>query len=120
MLVDGLPPESMTKTAIRDTLTSEDFKNAPEPDGWGSWSRTDELLAVLADRIGWLIFATYAAQGGKPTEPEPLRRPGIGVSGRERRYKDALTAALRTYTREHDGAYPPPDWDHGVRLDDID
>lgn len=110
----------MTKTAIRDTLTSADFADAPEPDGWGAWSRTDELLALLADRMSWLIHTTVAVNGGKPSDPEPLRRPGVGKSGRERRYDDAITAALISYTRAHDGAYPPSDWDHGVRLDDID
>ena len=51
------------------------------------------------------VFALFAARMAKRTTPV---------------FSDALTAALRTYTREHDGAYPPPGWDHGVHLDDID
>jgi hypothetical protein len=120
VLADGLPPESAYKTAIRDRMTSKDFEEMPEPEGWGPWSRTDELLAVLCDRISWLIYTTTAVAGGKPAEPEPVRRPGIGQTGRERRYQAALTQALIAYTREHDGAYPPPDWDHGVRFEDFD
>lgn len=119
-LIDALPPESAYKTAIRDRMTAADFESLPEPEGWGPWSRTDELLAVLCDRVSWLIYTTAAAAGGKPSDPEPMRRPGIGKTGRERRYQAALTQALITYTRENDGAYPPDDWDHGVRLDDFD
>lgn len=117
VLIDGLPPESMVKTAIRDTMTADDFANAPEPDGWGPWSKTDELLAILADRMAWLVYAVYASQGGKPTEPEPMHRPGVGPAAgetREQRRQQALTEAVRAYTRAHDGAYPPPGWDHGV------
>lgn len=119
-LLNHLPPESAYKTALRDRLTSKDFESAPDPDGWGPWSRTDELLAVLIDRIGWLQYATLAVAGGKPSEPEPIRRPGVGMSGREQRIHAALTAAHIQYLRDHDGASPPPGWDHGVNTDDID
>ena len=121
VLVDGLPPESMTKTAIRDTLTSEDFENAPAPLGWGAWSRTDELLAVLADRVSWLIHATYAVNNGKPDEPEPIRRPGVGKSAAEiraLRRQQQISAAHLVYLAEHNGAAPPPGWDHGVPEDE--
>jgi hypothetical protein len=121
VLIDGLPPESLTKTAIRDTLTSEDFEDAPEPDGWGAWSKTDELLAVLVDQVGWLTYSTYAAQGGKPHEPTPIRRPGVGLSGAQKRalkaeleYRQRVTAAHVAYAMANAGAYPPDGWDHGV------
>ena len=113
-LLDHLPPESAYKTALRDRLTSKDFQDAPEPDGWGPWSRTEELLAVLIDHVNWLQYATLAAAGGNPPEPVPFRRPGVGQSGRERRIHAALTAAHVQYLRDHDGAAPPPGWDHGV------
>lgn len=118
--IEHLPPESAYKTALRDRLTSKDFEEAPEPEGWGSWSKTEELLAVLIDRVGWLQYTTVAAAGGKPSDPEPMRRPGVGLSGRERRIHAALTAAHVQYLRDHDGASPPEGWDHGVDIDAID
>jgi hypothetical protein len=47
----------------------------------GPWSKTDMLLAAAIDRIAWVIFAIYAAQGGKPDKPKPYPRPGVGASG---------------------------------------
>ena len=118
--IDGLPPESATKTRIRDQMTAEDFASAPDPDGWGPWSKTEELLAVLIDRVRALEYVTLAVNGAKPAAPEPVRRPGVGMTGRERRINDAITAAVIAYTREHNGAAPPPGWDHGVDTTSID
>ena len=118
--LNALPGESATKTAIRDRMTREELDAAGEPEGWGAWSRTDELLAILNDRVSWLTYVTAAAAGGKPSEPEEMRRPGVGMTGRMRRIQERLTSALIQYTRDHDGAYPPPDWDHGIDVDSIE
>jgi hypothetical protein len=101
-------------------MTAEEIKALPEPDGWGPWSNEAVLLAALCDRIGWLIYATYAAQGGKPAEPEPMRRPGVGRSAADTanlRRTQRISAAHLAYVLEHNGASPPPGWDHGVSDD---
>lgn len=118
--IEHLPPESAFKTAVRDRMTSKDFEDASPPEGWGPWSRTDELLAVLIDRVAWLQYVSLSVAGGKPSEPEPIRRPGVGLSGREQRIQAALTAAHVQYLRDHDGASPPVGWDHGVDIEAID
>jgi len=114
VLVDGLPPESATKTAIRDTLSAADFKDAPEPDGWGTWSNTDQMLASIYDELSRLRRDVYSAQGGgKPEYQEPMRRPGVGLGPADKRalrLKQRQTAALVAYTIAHDGAYPPAGW----------
>lgn len=118
--IDGLPTESATKTALRDRMTAEDFADAPAPEGWGAWSRAEELLAILIDRVAHLEYVTAAVQGAKPAVPEPFRRPGVGITGRAQRINDAITAAVIGYTREHNGAAPPAGWDHGVDTTSID
>lgn len=47
----------------------------------GPWSHSDMLLAAVLDRLGWVIYAAYHAQGGKPAKPEPLPRPGVSPAG---------------------------------------
>lgn len=99
MLIDALPGESATKTAIRDALDEDELAKVAGRDGHGPWSRTDLLLATAIDLLKWVIFAVYAAQGGKPKEPEPLPRPG--VASRRRRLGPAQFAYLQRLRDEH-------------------
>lgn len=82
VLIDHLPSESATVTAIRDGMTPEQLAALPKPDGHGPWSRVEALLADVYDQLGWLIYAVAAANGGKPQEPKPMARPGVGSSFR--------------------------------------
>jgi hypothetical protein len=67
-LIRRLPPDSQ--------LGREIHGEAAE------WSRTDHLLAVLADRIADLHYSFICANSeDKPDRPEPLPRPGISVPG---------------------------------------
>jgi hypothetical protein len=66
--------------------------------------------------MGWLIYAISASNGGKPDEPAPMPRPGVGpivsaedITAHER--KQAYAAAYTRYLRTHQGAAPPPGWD---------
>jgi hypothetical protein len=77
VLVDHLPPESATVTAIRDGMSPEELADLPQPEGHGPWSRTEQLLADVCDRLDWVIYAVYASEGGKPQQPKPMRRPGV-------------------------------------------
>lgn len=84
VFIDALPAESATKTAIRDAMPEEKLlEMAGEPPAsHGPWSRTDHLMAQVIDLLKWLIFATYAVQGGHPNEPDPLPRPGVPTGPR--------------------------------------
>lgn len=83
-LVNGLPPESGCKTSARDEMTPEQAASLPKVDGHGPWSAVEMRLADIIDQLGWVIFATYAAQGGKPKKPAPFPRPGVKCKPRAR------------------------------------
>lgn len=102
VLVDRLPGESATKTAVRDDLPDDELAAAAKRPrkGHGPWSHSDLLTADVIDLLKWLIFATYAAQGGKPKEPEPYPRPGV-VRPMHRRIGAAQHAHLQRLRDEH-------------------
>lgn len=77
--IDGLPPESRTKTAIRDDLDPFELaamSNAPRK-GWGPHSRADEIAMQTGERLDWILYAIAKACGGNPKDPAPWRRPGV-------------------------------------------
>lgn len=79
MLLEHLPPESATKTAIRNAIPSADLERMSEgarPD-LGQWSGTETLLAQVKDEVTLLRHVLVAANGGKPGEFSPTPRPGI-------------------------------------------
>lgn len=82
VLIQHLPPESATWTALRNTLSEEELaeqaeKGEPEQ---GRWSQIEQLLAVVADRVARveyvLICANTDSKAKTPQPPEPIRRPG--------------------------------------------
>lgn len=84
VLLQHLPPESHTKTALRNAMTPEEYeeqarKGEPEK---GRWSMDQQLLAMIADGLKDLQYITVVAnsdgKGRKPQRPEPIRRPGAG------------------------------------------
>lgn len=69
-------------TAIRNAMPDEELAEASEdsePEK-GRWSQSDQLLALVADRVARLEYITICAnsdsKGRKPQAPEPVRRPG--------------------------------------------
>ncbi|MBQ1167093.1 hypothetical protein KBZ21_54760, partial [Streptomyces sp. A73] len=53
VLIQHLPPESHTLTALRNSMSDEELEEAAdqgEPEK-GRWSQTEQLLALLADRV---------------------------------------------------------------------
>lgn len=94
MLIDRLPPESATKTAIRDNLgpTPQQQDDDGEWDGYGSYSNTDMHLGMIVDELRWIRYAVYHAQGGKPGKPHQYPRPGVAPQARRR-----LSAAGRDF-----------------------
>ncbi|MBQ1165789.1 hypothetical protein KBZ21_48205, partial [Streptomyces sp. A73] len=53
VLIQHLPPESHPMTALRNSMSDEELEEAAdqgEPEK-GRWSQTEQLLALLADRV---------------------------------------------------------------------
>jgi hypothetical protein len=94
VLIEHLPPESATKTALRDELddgTLSRLASAPRR-GHGPWSHTELLLAAVKDAIERLIYVQYQRAGAKNVKaPEPMPRPGVGGNVR------AINPAAREY-----------------------
>ncbi|MFB7647125.1 hypothetical protein ACFC0S_16735 [Streptomyces sp. NPDC056084] len=85
VLLQHLPPESATMTALRNDLTDEELaehadKGEPEK---GYWSQTEQLLAAIVDGIRRLEFITICANTeakDQPEPPTPIRRPGAKLA----------------------------------------
>ncbi|MGW5197371.1 hypothetical protein [Streptomyces spiralis] len=82
VLIQHLPPESATWTAIRNAMSDEDLAKqseaaAPERD---RWSKLEHLMAAVADRVARVEYVLVCANTDKkskrPDPPEPIRRPG--------------------------------------------
>jgi hypothetical protein len=82
VLIQHLPPESHTMTALRNSLSDEELaEQADKGDpGKGRWSQLEQLVALLADRIARveyvLICANTEKKRDRPDPPEPITRPG--------------------------------------------
>jgi hypothetical protein len=83
VLVENLPPESATMTALRNAMTAQEYeqqaaRGEPEKD---RWSKTEQLLALLYDAVCDLQYITavanHSGKGRKPKRPTPLPRPGV-------------------------------------------
>lgn len=83
VLIQHLPPESYTMTALRNELSPEEYeaqgrRGEPEKD---RWSKVEQLLASNNDALRRLeyilIVANSDGKGRKPQRPEPMRRPGV-------------------------------------------
>ncbi|MFE2324589.1 hypothetical protein ACFXD5_11840 [Streptomyces sp. NPDC059385] len=95
VLIQGLPPESATMTALRNALSDEEMDrqaDAGEPEK-ARWSQSELLLASAIDalrRVEYvLICANSDSKSKRPTPPEPIARPGATT----RRAKPVLTEA---------------------------
>lgn len=82
VLIQHLPPESSTMTALRNAMSDEELAEQAdrgEPEK-GRWSQQDLLLAVVADRLAELshlyVSVNRDPKAAKPKAPEPIRRPG--------------------------------------------
>jgi len=101
VFIQHLPPESHTMTALRNSLTDEELaehaeKGEPEK---GRWSQTEQLIAVVADRVAELTYAfslanTDSKSARKPKAPDPIRRPGAKVRKPKQDMTDAQADTL--------------------------
>ncbi|MGW0468338.1 hypothetical protein ACWDX6_24185 [Streptomyces sp. NPDC003027] len=108
ILIDHLPPESATKTAIRNAIDPRELEAVTgeyRPDQ-GQWSGVEMLLASVKDEVTKLRLVAIAAAGGKPPDFKPTPRPGIpptSSGGRKRlstEQRRALDPRLRTQPQE--------------------
>jgi len=84
VLIQHLPPESATWTALRNGLSPAELaaqaeKGEPEK---GRWSQLEQLIAANVDatrRVEWVLLCSNIEQKSKrPDAPDPMRRPGAG------------------------------------------
>ncbi|MEU1200117.1 hypothetical protein ABZ446_28380 [Streptomyces sp. NPDC005813] len=106
--IEHLPPESATKTGMRNALPAEVLERASadsRPD-LGQWSGVEVLLAALKDEVTLLRLVTTAANGGKQQEFTPTPRPGIPPKAAQSRsrlsdeHRRALDPRLRNQTQQ--------------------
>lgn len=100
VFIQHLPPESHTMTALRNSLTDEELAEQAdkgEPDK-GRWSQTEQLIAVVADRVAELTYAYACAhaqsKSKRPKAPEPIRRPGAKAAKPKPKITDAQADTL--------------------------
>lgn len=91
VLIQRLPPESATMTALRVAMSAEEYEEqarSGEPEK-GRWSMDQQLLAGISDALQDLQYITVVAnsdgKGRRPKRPEPMRRPGVGAGAPKRR-----------------------------------
>lgn len=84
VLIEHLPPESATWTALRNSLSPRQLAEQAtqgEPEK-GRWSQQEQLLASAVDairRVEWvLLCSNIEKKSQRPDAPDPMRRPGAG------------------------------------------
>lgn len=82
-MLERLPPESCTATAVRNAVTPEQreaMSKGPAFDGRkAQWSSLEMLLALVADGVAQLNWSFYCANVEKPKGKPPMQiiRPGV-------------------------------------------
>lgn len=100
VLIQGLPPQSATLTALRNALPEEELAEqaeAGEPEK-ARWSQTELLLASAIDalrRVEYvLICANSDPKKSRPSPPEPIARPGVKARPHKRALTDVAASKL--------------------------
>ncbi|MEU1778098.1 hypothetical protein ABZ545_01270 [Streptomyces abikoensis] len=82
ILIEHLPPESATMTALRNSLDDDEWAEHAErgePEA-ARWSQLEQLTAALIDavrRVEYvLICVNRDGKSPPPDPPEPIPRPG--------------------------------------------
>lgn len=84
-LIRHLPPESATKTALRNKMSDAEIKQAAKSGdpSQGQWSQLEMLIALLIDSVREVGHITAAAAGSKKSKsPDPVPRPGVKPKGK--------------------------------------
>ncbi|MEH0627807.1 hypothetical protein [Streptomyces stelliscabiei] len=100
VLIQRLPPESATMTALRNRMSAEELadqsdKGEPEK---ARWSQQEQLLAAAVDavrRLEWvLICVNTEKKSDRPEPPEPMRRPGAAPRKAKAKLTEKSAATL--------------------------
>lgn len=99
VLIEHLPSESSTWTALRNELPPEVLaeqaeKGEPEK---GRWSQLEQLLAANLDatrRVEWTLWAVNTDKAKRGDPPEPTRRPGAGPCKKQARLTEGSADRL--------------------------
>lgn len=101
VLIQGLPPESATMTALRNAHPGDLATDADATKG--QWSQGNMLRAQLIDDVRllrWVMQTIHSKEGNGPDQPEPLPRPGVsGASGEKS--KPRMSAAQSEFLFRH-------------------
>lgn len=98
MLIEGLPPESATWTAIRNATPESDTADATEearPET-APWSRLEMLVAQVTDAVNhntYVLTVVNSEKNAKVQPPDPVRRPGWRPQGAKRQAAPSSAAA---------------------------
>lgn len=97
VLIDRLPPESATMTAIRLDNPKPPSKGKADPEQAVRmpWSSDQMLIAQLIDevrRLDHTVRSIVSSKGQSVPEPEPVYRPGIKLP-KSRKERRQLTVA---------------------------
>lgn len=82
VFIQHLPAESHTMTALRNSMTDEELAAQSEKGDptKGRWSQTEQLIALVADRVAQLnhtlICVNTEKKAQRPEAPKPIERPG--------------------------------------------
>ncbi|MEH6373622.1 hypothetical protein V7793_04565 [Streptomyces sp. KLMMK] len=110
-MIEHLPPEAATMTALRNNAPPADLDAQAEgaDPSRGRWSQTDLLLAQTIDAVNRLThyYALVNTSGGKqPDPPSPVPRPGVP---RPRDHRPRMSdAAAQTLLQIINGTPGPP------------
>ena len=106
VLIQRLPPESATWTALRNAMPEEELakqaeKGEPEK---GRWSQLEQLVAANLDATRLvehtLICANTESKSKRPEAPKPTRRPGARPPRPKSQLSDAGASFLFELTRD--------------------
>jgi hypothetical protein len=103
VLIQGLPLDSWTQTALRDDPNREQLPERSAGDQkFGPWSLINFQLAALTDAVNLVAYYVHASNAKDPKAvkpPEPTARPGMKQQVRQ--MVDAAEAeAARRYLDE--------------------
>ncbi|WP_370421952.1 hypothetical protein AB8O64_27590 [Streptomyces sp. QH1-20] len=110
MLIEHLPPESATVTALRNAAPADDLDAQAEraDPSRGRWSQTELLLAQAIDavhRLSHYYALVNTSDGKRPEPPHPVPRPGVRPAPDRPRIS---TAAAETLFQIINGTHTPP------------
>lgn len=77
VLLDHLPMDSWTQTALRDAAIEGMPAREQDPDKFGPWALLNYQVARLTDAVARVEYVTAAGKFDKVKLPEPTPRPGV-------------------------------------------